>query len=85
MRATVDLAPVRAFVQSAGRTVVLGEDPRSATRAAFLRRAAAHGRRPGYVYIILGGERYDASLRMIRDSYYLRAVWWRFSSPCWPR
>ena len=27
----------------------------------------------GYVYVILGGERYDASLRMIRESYYLRA------------
>ena len=31
------------------------------------------GAEQGYVYIILGGERYDASLRMIRDSYYLRA------------
>ncbi len=31
------------------------------------------GDEQGYVYIILGGERYDASLRMIRDSYYVRA------------
>ncbi len=31
------------------------------------------GAEQGYVYIILGGEQYDASLRMIRDSYYLRA------------
>ena len=27
--------------------------------------------RQGYVYIILGGERYDATLRMIRQSYIL--------------
>ena len=31
------------------------------------------GTATGYVYVILGGEQYDASLRMIRESYYLRA------------
>ena len=73
-RDSVDLAPVKAFVATAGGSLIRGEDPRSPTRikpfsAAELRMGAAHG----YVYIILGGERYDASVRMIRDSYYLRA------------
>ena len=47
-RNTVDLAPVRAFVQSAGHRLSLGEDPRSASRVpALLRRAPADGRRAG--------------------------------------
>ena len=73
-RSAVDIAPVQAFVQSAGRRLSLGEDPRSATRARpFSAAPLQMGSDTGYVYIILGGERYDESLRMIRDSYYLRA------------
>ena len=72
-RSAVDIAPVQAFVQSGGR-LSLGEDPRSATRARpFSAAPLQMGSDTGYVYIILGGERYDESLRMIRDSYYLRA------------
>jgi signal transduction histidine kinase len=73
VRRSVDLAPVRQFVQAGGR-LALGEDPRSATRERpFSAAALRMGDRQGYVYVILGGEKYDASLRMIRDSYYLRA------------
>jgi signal transduction histidine kinase len=74
VRTTVDIAPLQAFVQSAGHRPALGEDPRSATRSRpFSAAPLQMGTDQGYVYIILGGERYDASLRMIRDSYYLRA------------
>jgi signal transduction histidine kinase len=74
VRAEVALAPVKAFVESAGRTLALGDDPRSAARSRpFSAAPVRMGAEQGYVYIILGGERYDASLRMIRDSYYLRA------------
>ena len=73
-RDSVDLAPVTAFVSNAERRLVLGEDPRSATRSKpFSAAPLRMGTELGYVYIILGGERYDASLRMIRESYYLRA------------
>jgi signal transduction histidine kinase len=73
-RSAVDIAPVEAFVRSAGRQLSLGEDPRSASRSRpFSAAPLQMGPDQGYVYIILGGERYDASLRMIRDSYYLRA------------
>jgi signal transduction histidine kinase len=73
-RDSIDLAPVKAFLETEGGNRVQGEDPRSPNRikpfsAAELQMGAARG----YVYIILGGERYDASVRMIRDSYYLRA------------
>ncbi|MGA2974350.1 MAG: HAMP domain-containing sensor histidine kinase [Spirochaetia bacterium] len=74
LRGSVDLGPVRAFIDSAGRRLALGEDPRTAARSRpFSAAPLAMGAEQGYVYIILGGERYDASLRMIRDSYYVRA------------
>ncbi|HET6452087.1 MAG TPA: HAMP domain-containing sensor histidine kinase [Spirochaetia bacterium] len=73
VRTSVQIGPVQQFVQSGGR-LALGEDPRSATRERpFSAAALSMGARQGYVYVILGGEKYDASLRMIRDSYYLRA------------
>jgi signal transduction histidine kinase len=73
-RDTVDVSPVQQFVQSGGRRLALGEDPRSATRRRpFSAASLRMGGEQGYVYVILGGEKYDASLRMIRDSYYLRA------------
>ncbi len=73
LRSSVDIGPVRRFVESRGG-LVLGEDPRSATRSRpFSAAPLPMGSQEGYVYVILGGEKYDASLRMIRDSYYLRA------------
>jgi len=73
-RSSVDLAPVRAYVASGGRRLMVGPDPRSGARARpFSAAPLPMGGTSGYVYVILGGERYDASLRMIRDSYYLRA------------
>jgi signal transduction histidine kinase len=74
VRGSIDVTPIKGFVQSAGRRLALGEDPRSASRSRpFSAAPLRMGPEQGYVYIILGGERYDASLRMIRDSYYLRA------------
>ena len=73
-RGTVDIGPVRDFVQSGGHRLSLGEDPRSTTRERpFSAASLRMGPDQGYVYVILGGEKYDASLRMIRESYYLRA------------
>ncbi len=73
-RGTVDIEPVRQFVQSSGRHLALGEDPRSTTRQRpFSAAPLQMGTDQGYVYVILGGEKYDASLRLIRDSYYVRA------------
>jgi signal transduction histidine kinase len=73
-RSSVDIAPLEEFIQSAGHRLSLGQDPRSATRTRpFSAAPLQMGPDTGFVYIILGGERYDESLRMIRDSYYLRA------------
>jgi signal transduction histidine kinase len=71
-RSRVDLGPVRRFLESSGRPI-LGEDPRSSRRKPFSAAALQLGGRRGYVYVILGGERYDRFLGSSRDSYYLRA------------
>ncbi|HVP17996.1 MAG TPA: HAMP domain-containing sensor histidine kinase, partial [Spirochaetia bacterium] len=74
VRSTVDMGPVRRFVQSGGEKLILGDDPRSTARTKpFSAAPLAMGSANGYVYIILGGEHYDATLRMIRQSYILRA------------
>ncbi|HUI72324.1 MAG TPA: HAMP domain-containing sensor histidine kinase [Spirochaetia bacterium] len=74
VRDSVDLGPVKAFVDGLEHTLSTGEDPRSTTRTKpFSAAPLQMGREPGYVYIILGGERYDALLKMIRESYYLHA------------
>jgi signal transduction histidine kinase len=70
-RGRVDLEPIRRFLAS-GRPIP-GEDPRSARRKPFSAAALDLGGRAGYVYVILGGERYDRFLGSIRDSFYLRA------------
>jgi signal transduction histidine kinase len=74
VRGSVDMGPVRKFVDSGGEALILGDDPRSAGRAKpFSAAPLTMGDAMGYVYIILGGEHYDATLRMIRQSYILRA------------
>ena len=73
-KGSVDMGPVRQFVESGGDTLILGDDPRSAGRLKpFSAAPLSMGGDTGYVYIILGGTRYDATLRMIRQSYILRA------------
>jgi signal transduction histidine kinase len=70
-RGSVDPEPIRSFLRT-GRPV-LGEDPRSTRRKPFSAAVLDLGGRAGYVYVILGGERYDRFLGSIRESYYLRA------------
>jgi signal transduction histidine kinase len=73
-RSAVDPAPLREFIRSAGRTLIQGPDPRSAARSKpFSAAPLRMGNEDGYVYVILGGQSYDRSLRAIRESYYLRA------------
>ena len=73
-RAAVNLEPIRTFIESGGMRLGTNDDPRSPTRSKRFSAALLDmGGVPGYVYIILGGAQYDSSLRMIRNSYYLRA------------
>jgi signal transduction histidine kinase len=70
-RDRVELAPIRSFLET-GRPI-LGEDPRSERRKPFSAAVMDLGARTGYVYVILGGERYDLFLGSSRQSFYLRA------------
>ncbi|HET6488107.1 MAG TPA: HAMP domain-containing sensor histidine kinase [Spirochaetia bacterium] len=73
-RSGVNLSPVLKFISSGGREVLKGDDPLSATRSRpFSAAPLMLGGDQGFVYIILGGARYDAALRMISQSFYLRA------------
>jgi signal transduction histidine kinase len=61
------------IVEDGTTGLVPGEDPRDTARRRPFSAAplsAAGGR--GYVYVILGGERYETSLRVIRESYLVR-------------
>lgn len=72
VRDRIDLAPLWAFAADAGP--VRGEDPRGGgRRKPFSAAPVAIGMETGWVYVILGGERFDASLRMAGESYYVRA------------
>ncbi len=70
-RERVDLGPIRSFLSN--DRLILGEDPRSARRKPFSAATIDLGGQTGFVYVILGGERYDRFLGSSRDSYYLRA------------
>ena len=61
VRRSVDLAPVHAFL-AGGRFPIRGDDPRDERRRKIFTAAPidAVGAGKGYVYAILGGERYDA-------------------------
>jgi signal transduction histidine kinase len=74
VRDSIDMAPLRAFIDSGGKSLTLGTDPRGAGRIKpFSAAPLVMGGGEGYVYVILGGERYDTSLEMIRQSFFVRA------------
>jgi len=72
----VGLRPVREFLSGEGTLPILGDDPRH------------HGRKKpfsastlkigsdidGFLYVILGGEKYDSTTAMIKDSYIIRTT-----------
>lgn len=77
-RMAVDPEPVRRFVESGGEVPfpLYGDDPRSATASKPFSAAPVTigGERPGYLYVILGGEQYESSTAMVRGSYIVRAT-----------
>jgi len=71
---SVDMDPVHKFLNNSQSDLILGEDPRNPTRTKPISVSELDiGRqRPGYVYIILGGEQYDSALNMLENSYFLQ-------------
>lgn len=75
IRDTVDLLPVFKFMENSGGRLILGQDPRSVNRLKpFSAAPLQMGQETGFVYIILGGQRFDKSFAAIRNSYYLQTA-----------
>lgn len=67
----VDLAPVLALIEGTARMPIRGDDPRSeSSRKVFSAHPVESGQGlEGYLYVILGGQTYEALANNIGDSY----------------
>ncbi|WP_022664509.1 sensor histidine kinase [Desulfospira joergensenii] len=77
-RKEVSLVPVRALLEKAPRLPVLGDDPRNPARQKVfsVARIPEKGELQGYLYVILGGERYDSVVQKLKGSYILQVSAW---------
>jgi signal transduction histidine kinase len=71
MRDRVDLAPVKALIAGTARMPIRGDDPRSGSSRKVFSAAevVADGKTEGYLYVVLGGQTYDALASDIGNSY----------------
>jgi signal transduction histidine kinase len=69
----VSLQPIKEFLTSNGRKLVLGDNPRDIHTPKVFSAAPVimNGRTYGYVYVILRGEEYDSIADRIRESHIL--------------
>jgi len=72
---SVDLAPIRALIENTAPMPIRGDDPRSgSTRKIFsAAEVRSNDRLEGYLYVVLGGQTYEALAGDIGDSYAGRA------------
>lgn len=75
VRTSVDLAPVNALINGSARLPIRGDDPRNANdRKVFSAAAIDSGDRiEGYLYVILGGQKYEALANDIGSLYFNRS------------
>ncbi|HEY1252218.1 MAG TPA: ATP-binding protein [Thermoanaerobaculia bacterium] len=81
-RERVALEPIRAFLAQDRRLPILGDDPRGSDRqkvfsvaelpASGTPRSAGAGAPQGFLYVILGSEKYESAAAPLRGSYVLR-------------
>ncbi len=73
MRTNVDLQPVEQFLRQQGNLPIEGDDPRdTGGRKVFSAAKIANiDGTQGYLYIVLGGEKYDDIVQLLRNSYIL--------------
>jgi two-component system OmpR family sensor kinase len=72
-RKTIALEPVKHFLEAKDRFPIEGDDPRDPTGQKVFSAAKivnSDGSQ-GYLYIVLGGEKYDDIVQLLRDSYIL--------------
>lgn len=71
---SVDLGPIHTFLDSDTNDLILGEDPRNPdqNKPFSAARLDIGPSGSGYVYIILGSERFDSALSMMQNSYIVQ-------------
>ena len=81
-RDRIDLAIVKEWLDGDRTTLHLGEDPRSIIRKKVFSAARISGKAglEGYLYVILGGERYDSVVQKLKASYILQLSAWMISA-----
>ncbi len=73
----VDVRPIARYLSGGpSDRMVLGDDPREPGKLRPFSAASLDlgGGRRGFVYVILGGERFDSALRMLKESYFARVA-----------
>lgn len=74
IRNSINIEPLKQFIESGGLKPVLGDDPRTVNETKpFSAAKLKIGQSDGFVYVILRGQSFDRSLAMVRSSYYLRS------------
>jgi two-component system, OmpR family, sensor kinase len=73
-RNSIDLVPVKEFLESDKQRPVLGNDPRHPERNKVFSaaRITQNDQLQGYLYIVLGGQTYDSVVDILESSYMLR-------------
>ena len=72
-RTVIALEPVKRFLEQKAQFPIEGDDPRDPTGKKVFSAAkiVSSDGSQGYLYIVLGGEKYDDIVRLLRDSYIL--------------
>ncbi len=77
-RQSVSVDPIKRLLKGETSLPVLGDDPRALTQRKIFSAAPiiVNSRTEGYLYIILGGEEFEAEAQMLQGSYILRLSIW---------
>ena len=81
-RTHIDLAPVRRFLDGNAQLPIFGDDPRNDAGQKIFSAFAVmdDGILQGYLYAILGGEKYDSAAGLIQGSYNLKLSMWALAA-----
>lgn len=83
-RDKVSLKPLRDFMDGSSEFPIMGDDPRnpeikkifSVAPVPGVRTGLSEGTLGGYLYVILGGEKYDSVAVMLENSYIIKQSFW---------
>jgi signal transduction histidine kinase len=81
-RDRIDLKPIKRWLDRDTTIPLMGDDPRDINRkkAFSAARISRQGDLEGYLYVILGGERYDSVVQKLKGSYILQLSAWMISA-----